>query len=302
MPSYTDLPWYYNVNDQFATNSEKFVSMANTLLAAGWTVVDRSDGTTVSVGGQNSAANWNNNNAWERYRQPDGQRDLTIQRGTTDRSARMYLGRAGILFTGGTATVPPTAATAFQIVGSSNNFNTSFFNSTANAEYCHFSAKSTADGATADVYPFYLYRATVGTPPTFPLGVYLESVTSPAGIADVEPWVSFENSYTVSNVRGWYLAGLGGAVAANNLQCGFVGAAWSGLNPYVTEDDLSSVFAFSNTVPLQRKGQLINLLSSSVLRANGDTFNLATPGQARINWGTTSGMAVPWPSGVTPLL
>lgn len=304
MPSYTDLPWYYNVNDQFATNSEKFVSMANTLLAAGWTVVDRSDGTTVSVGGQNSAANWNNNDAWERYRQPGGQRDLTIQRGTSDRSVRMYLGRAGILFTGGTATVPPTDATAFQIVGSSNNFNTGFFSFTAINEYCHFSAKSTADGATADVYPFYFYTAIVGTPPTFPLGVYLESVTSPAGIVDVEPWVNFQSGYTSSNVRGWYLAGLGGAVAATNLLCNFIGSShpWSGLNPYVLQDDLCSVFAYSTVVPIQRKGQLINLLSSSPLRANGDTFNLATPGQARINWGTYSGVAVPWPSGVTPLL
>lgn len=306
MPSYSDGAWRYNVNDIFATNSEKFVSIADTLLAAGWTVVDRSNGAAVSAGGQNNAVDWNNNNAWERYRQPDGQRDMTIQRGLTDRSVRGYFGRAGILFSGGTPTVAPTDATAFQIIGTSGNFNTTFFNSTAANEYCHFAAKTTADGATADVFPLYIQLRTVASPTSDPTSVYLDAVDSPAGTADVEPWV-FSTSVATANLGGWYLAGLGGAAQVTAIQRQGIGSTnlgnWNGQNPYLAEDDLTPYFALGTSAPFQRKGRLVNYVGASPIRAAGDTFNLATPGQAKINWITSgSGYALPWPSGVTPLL
>lgn len=303
MPSYSDGDWRYNVNDTFATNSEKFVSMANTLLAAGWTIVDRSDATSVFVGGQNSAANWNASNAWERYRQPGGQRDYTVQRGTTDRSVRGYLGRAGILFTGGTPTVVPTDATALQVIGTVTNFNTIFFGATSANEYCHFAAKAVADGLTANFYPLYMMVRSIGSPGNDVTNVYLDSVTSPAGVLDVEPWVGFP-TVQANAYFGWYLAGLGGAAQATNITRQNV-TSWNGQNLYASPpaDDLCPLFGVSSTGPAQRKGQLDNYVQGSSLRAAGDTFNLGTVGAAKINW--TSGgvtIALPWPSGVTPLL
>lgn len=305
MPSYSDGDWRFNVNDIFATNSEKFVSIANTYLAAGWTIVDRSDGTTVSAGGQNSAANWNNSNAWERYRQPDGQRDVTIQRGASDRSVRGYYGRAGILFAGGTPTVPPTDATAFQFIGTSGSFNTTFFASTASSEVINIACKAVADGLTGDVFPQWLRGFPSRSPASDNGVVFLDAVTSPAGLVDVEPWV-FQRSSNDS-FSGWYRAGMSGAVQLSatmtRVSIGSIGTTWTGQNAYITEDDIAPLFAVNASAPLQRKGQLNNYFVNDTLRASGDTINLGIAGQAKVNWlASGSGILVPWPSSVVPVL
>lgn len=304
MPSYTDGAWHYNVNDNFPTSEERLVSFANTLLAAGWTVVDRSDGSTVIIGGQNSVADWGNNFAWERYRQPDGQRDLTLQRSTGANVARSFYGRAGILFTGGTATVPPSDASQTQIIGSGNGYDASFFNT---GRYQHFSAKATPDGATADVYAFSFVNRTIGAPTADLTSVYLDAVDSPAGAADVEPWVFARAMSSPATFTGWYMAGLAGEALQTGIQKYYVAGttitAWSGQNPYILEDDVPAIFAVTTSGFLQRKGQLSNYIAPSRIRAAGDTLNLATPGAARVNWISGSdGYALPWPSGVTPAI
>ena len=64
MALHTDGDWEFDVNREVvSTDAEFFFRLSSLLLIAGWTVIERSDGTTVSVGVQNSAGEWDNSNA-----------------------------------------------------------------------------------------------------------------------------------------------------------------------------------------------------------------------------------------------
>lgn len=95
---------------------------------AGWTVVRSSDGTTANTAlsgidrwqsGLSGAKGCGNNNAWIVLQAPtDGgvTRQVCIQRGTADESWRVGYSYSGV-FTGGTATVAPTATDGKSMIG-----------------------------------------------------------------------------------------------------------------------------------------------------------------------------------------
>ena len=201
--------------------------------------------------------------------------------------------------------MPPTDATAFQFIGTGGSFSTTFFANTSNSEVVHIACKAVPDGLTGDVFPQWLRTTPIGTPSSDGGALYLDALTSPAGLADVEPWAFLTS--TGGSFSGWYRAGLSGAAQSTTLSrtgIGTIGSTWTGQNAYIVADDISPLFAVSSTVgQLQRKGQCNNYFVQDTLRASGDTVNLAIAGQAKINWVVGgSGILVPWPSSVVPVL
>lgn len=302
MPSYTSGDWFFNVNDVFlVSNGEKFESVSLTLRQAGWQLLGKNTGSVaIPAVTPVTAAQWNTvANAWEWYRDPASGRDLTLQRGATARSAKMYLGQRGIPFTGGDTTNPPSAATQFQVIGTGDFFDTTWWNSTVAGETIDIGAKSTSTGPHGAVFPFWMRARAIGS--SSGSSMMVSSVWSPAGASDSEPWVNCQSLQGISSsVRMWYLAGLVG----EDRDFTAVGAPvsdWSGMNPYNNRDDLSPVFfrqTFSSS--LQRKGQMLDFLASDPIRAFGDTVDLAGPVAYFNHAANFSGAMTPWPVGVAP--
>lgn len=312
MATATSGGWNFDVNLIPSTDNEEIlVAFVDVLVAAGWTVIARSDGTTVtSDGSENSASDWNNNNAWTHLRDPTGTggRDLTIERGLSSQSLRVYQSLRGDPMTGGTPTAPPTpTGTQIQLVGTAGNFDTAFFNSTIASSRYHMGAGQTAMGETGDVYPFYLLRrATPGatgskTMGVLPVKTVADGVT---GDADSEPWIALTAASFASFMllTGWYKAGLTGETAVVGGLTTSLDTNEYGLNPYTGAYDRPGVFVYDNTGGLlQRKG----LVDESVLTWKGDgahatldTYQLATEGSAMAVFDSC---AIRWPHTVAPL-
>jgi len=111
------------------------------LIAAGWTKVADSDGTTYSSSGAavssgaSGAGGLANSGAWVRLRSPDGLREFVWQRGTTDLVWRMLRacsqdGNAGLYFTGGSpgATRVPTATNQHLLLGGGTDASPTYAN------------------------------------------------------------------------------------------------------------------------------------------------------------------------------
>lgn len=308
MPSYSDGDWEFNVNEIRADNREHLVAFGDLLIAAGWTCVGSSDGTTPKSG-RNTLADWNNTSAWEHFRSPadpGAQRDFVWQRSTTPGTLRAWQGRAGQPFTGGTGAVVPTASGALQIIGTGGGYQTNFFPSTATSVRVHMAARSVGIGTFIDVFPFWIVARTT------PSGagsqyVAILPLVSPyegtVGFSDFEPWVAATGvEVTVtSSLRGWYRANLSGAAQVTSLVGSTPGgsfAAYSGQSPYSGEDDLAPVFVADTTGGVaQRKGVVQDFTAENSARADLDTYNLATSGRARVQFGQ---LTFPWPATVAP--
>jgi hypothetical protein len=306
MATYSDGAWEFDVNEVRSDNREHLIAFGDLLIAAGWTCVGSSDGTSPK-GTRNSLGDWNNTSAWEHFRDPDGGRDFVWQRSTTPGSLRAWLGRVGQAFTGGTGATVPTASGALQILGSGGGYQSSFFPTTATSVRVHMGARTSPLGTSGDVYAFWMV---IRTTPSGAAGGYLAvlPLLSPydgtVGDADSEPWVATTSTGEVSvtsALRGWYRAGLSGASAVSTLGGSTPGSfgAYSGQSPYSGEDDLSPVFVSDGTGGVaQRKGVLQEFTAENTARADLDTYSLATSGAARIQFGQ---LTFPWPATVAPL-
>lgn len=305
MPSYSSGDWFFNCNDIFlVSNGEKFASFSLTLRQAGWVLLGKNTGAAVSIpsGPPLTPAEWNSGaNAWEWYRDPAGGRDLTLQRGASNQSVRMYLGQRGVPFTGGDTTNPPTAAaTRFQIIGTGDGFATTWWSSTVNSEVIDIGAKSTFSGPHGEVFPFWMRARTIGGPTGS--SMLLGAVWSPAGAADAEPWVNSQGIAQISNNnRTWFRAGEVDQARDFSMP-GINLGQWSGVNPYNARDDLSPFwFLRTASTPLQRKGQLLDILGSDPIRAFGDTIELGGPLAYFNHAGNANGALTPWPAGIAPI-
>lgn len=307
MPIYTDGDWEFNVNEIRSDNREHLVAFGDLLIAAGWTCIGSSDGTTPKAG-RNTLADWNNTSAWEHFRDPGGiaGRDFVWQRSTVPGTLRAWLGRAAQPFTGGTGATVPTASGALQIIGTGGGYQTNFFSTTPTSQRVHMGARTTGLGTFIDVYSFFLVVRT--TPSGAGAGyVVVLPLVSPyegtVGFADFEPWVASTGAEVsvTSALRGWYRANLSGAAQVTSLTSSTPGgsfAAYSGQSPYSGEDDLAPVFVADTTGGVaQRKGVVQDFTAENPARADLDTYNLATSGRARVQFGQ---LTFPWPSGVAP--
>lgn len=307
MPTYTDGDWLFNVNEIRADNREHLIAFGDLLIAAGWTCVGSSDGTTPK-GTRNTLADWNNTSAWEHFRDPGGVggRDFVWQRSTTPGTIRAWLGRAGQAFTGGTGAVVPTASGALQIIGSGGGYQTNFFPSSPSTVRVHMAARSAGLGTFIDVFPFWIVVRVTPSGSGSQYVVILPLVSpyeGTVGFSDFEPWVSATSAEVsvTSGLRGWYRANLAGAAQVTSLAGTTPGgsfAAYSGQSPYSGEDDLAPVFVSDTTGGVaQRKGVVQDFTAENTARADLDTYNLATAGRARVQFGQ---LTFPWPSTVAP--
>lgn len=98
-----------------ATGSAAMFDLKTQLKSAGWTVKASSDATTYNssgdqiTSGSSGANGWANTNAWARIQSPDGYREFTIQRGTTNVLWRIKYSRLA-KFTGGSPGTTQTAS------------------------------------------------------------------------------------------------------------------------------------------------------------------------------------------------
>lgn len=297
---------HFDVNEVRSDNHEHIVAFCDLLGDALWSFIAASDGTTMSGVLRNNVARWSNSNAWEHWRDPGG-RDLVIQRGTTDRSWRGYVGQRLVPFTGGTATAAPTdVATRMQFIGASDGFNTGFFAFTATTDRVHMMVDGTGRGTGANVYSFYLQARNAGTGNAGTPNFMRYALTSPAdgviGDADAEPWLVTVGLHGVSSQWGWYRAGLSGMSRRSSISLAIpVSVVW-GTNPYTGERDIGSYLAHETTASfLQRKGYTEDLwIPVGVAEADMDTYNLAIEGRSKARFSSTS--ILPWPHGVTPVV
>lgn len=90
------MVYSFSTNNAAAMTTPQASFILKTLLKSiGWTIPSSSDGTTYNatgdqiISGGSGPGGWANNNAWARFRAPDGYREFTMQRGTTNVVWRM---------------------------------------------------------------------------------------------------------------------------------------------------------------------------------------------------------------------
>lgn len=287
-------------------NEEVLVALVDVLVDAGWSVIARSDGSTVtSDGSENSAAQWANTDAWTHLRDPTGAggRDITIQRGSTSRALRMFIGLRGDAMSGGDATTAPTpSGTNGQLIGTGGSYDTAWFPATPSQTRWHMSAGENPEATSGDVYPFYLIgRVTPGG--TASKCMVLAPLETPAdgvvGDADDEPWVAFVSANLTSSVQlsGWFKANLTGEqFVVGGITLESQPTNMRGLNPYSGLYDQAQLMVHDATAGLlQRKG----VIPADFMRWEGDsahasleTYNLATEGNA---FALFDDIAIRWP-------
>lgn len=291
--------WRFDVNETLTSEIAPIIAFGDRLAAAGWVIVRSSDGSSTSASTRNDATRWNANDSWEHWRDPAGNRDFTMQRGTTNRSWRWYVGQYGDPFSGGTATTVPTGAlTRVQLVGTSGSYATSFLPfSFASYEY-HVAAAQVGRGQTGDVYEFYfVIRAIASTSIYSTASLFALSTVANGdyGNVDYEPWVGIS---VLTSSSG--LLGLSGQVEATAFQVANVSLHSSGsqLNPYTGQYDIQPAFISENTGGREiRKGLGTSFaFHPTATPAANDTINNATEGRSFIRLGN---YFLPWPHGVT---
>ena len=200
------MAYSYSVNNTPATGAVAMYTLIATLITAGWSQVDSSDGTTQAAGqvttGASGTGGLGNNSAWVRLQAPavnggaitNQQREFTIQRGTTDRDWRIkYSASAG--FTGGAATQTPNNTTDCVILlgagtDASPTYGTSWL--PVNAGYRYHVIAGGAD----EFYSFMAFSVTNAIT-TLTSCIFLD-VMAPGSYpsVDVDPAVTYVNSST----------------------------------------------------------------------------------------------------------
>ena len=302
--------WSFDVNQTHGgTEEDMLVLFSAVLRDAGWTILNRGDGTTLtSDGSAHTSGDWQNANAYEHYQDPGGAagREMTIERGATSLQCRCYMTRVGINMTGAAAGAAPTAPAAdqAQLIGSGGSFSTSYISSLTNTRF-HFGADSIAKGHTNDVYGFYWIQRLNGGSANRRL--IIEPVFTVAdgtfGDADAEPWIGWtaDTAALTGTQSAWYKAGLTGSTfVTSGLNFNSV-SNLKGLNPYTNKHDLPSTVFYDSTGGLeQRKGSPINMrVEGLTAHVTGQTYELSVEAEARClfdEW------AVRWPVNVAPIL
>lgn len=198
----------------------------STMLAAGWTMVMSSDGTTFGAGvhvtsGNSGAGGFSNTGAWIVLQQPAGNvspyagtRQFMFQCGnTTGGTVRCVYSRQG-LFTGGAATQSPTATDERFCCGGGTPASPTYF-SWANGNPPNMRMEAMADDGTAgSKMPFAIYG--VGFPTggaSSASGAFMFDPISNYETGDSDPYVIFwANSGSALQIQGDLTSYSGGPV------------------------------------------------------------------------------------------
>lgn len=219
---------------------------------AGWTVVRSSDGTTANTAlsgvdrwqsGSSGAKGCGNNNAWIVLQAPTDNgvtRQVCIQRGTADDSWRAGYSYGG-LFTGGTATVAPTATDGKSMIGAPSvtggSSTDGFTSSTVVYSTTYFPAAGTfvmnAMARTTAPYAFWMtaYDGVNSMAALMLDGLISGSYpVSPDASPENDPYVVFGIPYTAGGVTQGVMGGGGGTSAASFMKSwfkkGLAGVGW----------------------------------------------------------------------------
>jgi hypothetical protein len=299
MATYLSDNWRFDVAEALATDVSPIIAFGDRLAAAGWVIITSSNTSSINASTRNDATRWNNTDAWEHWRDPLGNRDLTIQRGATNRGWRMYVGQYGDPFSGGTLTAAPVGSlTRVQVIGAGDAYDSSFIpNPATNYEY-HIAVSQTGRGQTGDVYEFYLViQLIAGSTVTSVAALFAVNTLADGtyGVIDYEPWVVFRTLSTAT------MHGLSGQTAISTLSVSSMAGYTSGtqLNPYTGTYDIQPTFISDNTGGVeQRKGIGESFFYfTTATPAVLDTFNNAVEGRSLIRF--AGNWFVPWPHGVT---
>lgn len=326
------MAYTFNVNQLPATGAIALYSLFAALIAAGWTKVKDSDGTTYSssgsqvTGGGSGANGFGNSNAWVVLECPTHNgniRSICFQRGTTSLVYRIKYSAAA-RFTGGapSATQVPSATDEVVLTGTGTDGApgfTTWFNAD-NGYRTHVAA-----GGATENYTFYLINAQTGSFPgnTGGAGIVFDTLQN-FDVGDVDPtwiymygtgvfpfgtnWYASQKCTANNGTGAWY--GSTGSTAnfqfsdamhdsAGGLPATGGGASQYGVTPFSAKDLVFPVCTGrpSNlTAPTGIKGWLTMARWASVFRANGDTLSVST--SKDYLW--IQGSAIPW-AGVTPL-
>ncbi|RTL27580.1 MAG: hypothetical protein EKK55_05970 [Rhodocyclaceae bacterium] len=295
-----------------ATGAVAIYNWVTAALAAGFTKVEDSDGTTRSAGGTQvtsgaaGAGGLGNNNAYVRLRYPDGIRELIWQRGANDQTWRLTYS-ALARFTGGSpdATHVPSATDSATVIGAGTDASPTFSSL--------FSTNNTyrQQGAVYDVAPYGWWFA------CYPVGggtgngaVVFDPVTG-ADADDDDPCVfntalvstlnssalSGTGAATTSRSAGWLAYGLGGAafqaIMANGLVNPVTGTTVPGQCPTNAHSNKHNLFPpvylrpSGQATPNGYKGVSTMLCWNGVAKTTAETYKVATD-RDRISFGDVS--------------
>lgn len=321
------MAFTFSVNSTPATASIAMYALVTALVAAGWTKVADSDGTTYSAAGtqvtsgNTGAGGLDNTNAWIYLRAPaylGQQRGITIQRGNTNLLFRAkYSASAG--FSGGApaATVTPSATDEVIFIGAGTDAAPTFTSFPTNGTYrMHIAAGGAAEG-----YAFWLVMLTTST--TTALRIMFLDVLVPGtyGPTDPDPAVI---GWTATTAIGDFINVVSGttnpkpsaawmgatSVAANNVNLAMYtyggfnpalgGSSNIGQNPFSVKDTQYQVIwgrGAGSAAPNGIKGVSSLFRACTMARANMDTFSVS----ATRDFVFFQGMALAW-DGSVPVL
>jgi len=310
---------FWKVNQTSADGAVRVWDLIETMLAAGWTMPNASDGTTMAanrVTGPGSGANGlGNSRAWVRLQDPGGKTEYTIQRTTTNSTYRIKRSVAA-KFTGGApdATTTPTATDETIVKGAGTDASPTGYGmfGTTNSRH-HCMAENTG------YYDFYMIQYPAGGGACN--GIFMQDTAeSFGGVLDTDPVVIIVGD-TVGNLS------MSQNIAANSATpgtYGYLGATFApmrmqsivstnsntgfyssqvGVNPYTGDDDLVPVFpgrVSGDAAPNGTKGKTTKFLVGSVQRASGDTLSVLSARDRIVVMGTWT-VTLPW-NGDVPLV
>ena len=330
-----------SVNNTPSTGAVAMYSLISTLVIAGWTMPDAGDASTRAANqittGASGGGGLGNTNSWVRLKAPtvnggnvvNQQRELTIQRGTTDVLWRVkYSASAG--FTGGSpsATVTPSATDeVFMFGGGTDGVGATFLTVLPTNGTYKF---HTMAGGANEFYSFACWWLTSASTTVLGLMAMDVMATGSFPATDVDPAVTWfsnvsspvsaliiNNSGTTATnpaiTRAWLGAtsAAGAAITGTNSQyvlplthnsngsATFINNTVSmGTNPFTNKDDIIPMaWARPGAVapPTGWKGYSTLFAWGSVQRTSMDTCDVATT-KDRVY---VNGLWLPW-SGATP--
>lgn len=254
------MAYFYDVNNLSVTGSQAVYKLKEVMKLAGWSTKSSSDGTTFNstgdqiTSGNSGADGLANNSAWFRIESPDLQRELCVQRGTTNGVWRVKYSYSA-KFIGGTpgATQTPSAADQQFILGGGVEATPTFATwfTTDNAYRLHMAANN------ADGYGVFMFAATAsGNSTSIPSGNFLYDplLSGSFPIEDADPYCfyigsgTFTTSDAATNSYSYLKKGLAGE--------GFVNMPWllitgtGGSNLFPLSAGIDHINSFDNMMPL----------------------------------------------------
>jgi hypothetical protein len=314
------MAFTFTTNQTPATGAVAVYTFITRLLAAGFTKVKDSDGTTYSssgaqiTSGASGAGGLGNNSAYVNLRWPSGTREIVIQRGTTDLVWRVTYSPTAFSSGSPSATVVPSGADSSIVLGGGTDGSPTFSSwFSTNGTY-----RQQMGADSASPYGFWMacYPTGGGAPNA---GIVFDPLTS-TPVEDTDPVVfhiattggnaftaaglgSNTASTTTTRVCGWLAFGFGGSFvslpACTYTATGNV-VVPGGLptNPHNSKDNGIPIFYMrrsAETAPQGYKGQSTLMKWTGTTRTTGTTLASLT----RI---VLSDVSLPWDGSTTPVL